>query len=62
MKFVDEKNDLTLGIFDFLENGLQAVLKFAAIFCAREHAAEIERDHAFVLKHLRHIARDDALG
>src|SRR5436305_12375620 len=62
MQLVDEENDLAGGIFDVLEHGLEAIFEFAAVLCAREHSAEVERDHALVLQHLRNVAGDDALG
>ena len=46
--------------FDFLEHGLQAVFKLAAILCAGQHRAQIERDDALVAQALRHVAGDDA--
>ena len=50
------------GVFDFFQDGLEAVFEFAAIFRSGEHGAEIERDHAFVLEHFGHVAGNDALG
>ena len=62
VQLVDEENDLSLRVFDFFQNGFEAVFKFAAIFCAGEHGAEIERNHALVLQSFRHVAGDDSLG
>ena len=62
MQFVDKQNDLALRVFDFLEDGLEAVFKLATIFCARQHGSEIERDHALVLQDFRDVAGDDSLG
>ena len=61
MKFVDEKNNLSLRVFNFLQDSLQAVFKLATIFRPCQHGAKIERDQAFVLQHLRHVAGNDAL-
>ena len=46
--------------FDFLEHGLEAVFKLAAILCAGQHRAEVERDDALVAQALGHVAGDDA--
>src|ERR1700692_2675006 len=62
VEFVDKENDLSRGIFDFFPDSLEAVFKFAAIFCSGEHGAEVECDDALVLEHFRHVAGDDALG
>ena len=61
MQLVDEADDLALGFFDLLQDRLQPLLKFAAIFRAGEHRAEIERDEAFVLQSFGHVARNDPL-
>jgi hypothetical protein len=61
VQLVDEKNDLALRVFDFFEHRLQAVFEFAAIFRARQHRSQVERDHALVLQRFRHVARNDAL-
>ena len=61
VQLVDEENDLALRVFDFLEHGLQPVFKFAAIFRARQHRSQVERDDALVLQRFRHVAGDDAL-
>jgi len=52
---------LALRVFDFLEDSLQSVFKFAAIFRAREHGAQVERHNALVLQNFGHIAGDDTL-
>src|SRR5215469_3068453 len=36
VQFVDEQNDLSLRVFDFFENRLQAVFELAPVFCASE--------------------------
>src|SRR6185312_5346825 len=60
VQLVDEEDDLSGRILDFLEHGLQAVFKLAAIFRASQHRAQIKRDYAFVLEHLGNVAGDDA--
>src|SRR5205807_6472342 len=55
VKLVDEEDDLSLRIFDFLQDGLEPVFKFASILCSRQHGAKIECNHAFVLECFRHV-------
>ena len=62
VQFVDEENDLALRVFDFFEDGFEAVFEFAAIFRAGEHRSEVERDDALVLQRFGHVAGNDALG
>jgi len=57
---VDEQNDAALGRGDFVEHGLEPLLKFAAIFSASNKRAEIEREQFLVLQAFRHVAIDDA--
>jgi hypothetical protein len=33
---IDEQDDVALSLPDFVEHALQALLEFAAIFCARD--------------------------
>ena len=58
--FVDEENDAAVGRRDFLQHGLQPLLEFAAVFCAGDHRAEIERKQLLVLQTFGHVAVDDA--
>src|SRR6185437_11529521 len=60
VQLVDEENDLAVRVLDLLEERLEAVLKFAAVFCASDHAGEVERDEAFVLEDFGNIAMHDA--
>ena len=62
VQLVDEENDLSLRVFDFFQNGFEAVFELAAILCAGEHRSEIERDHALVLQDFGNVAGNDALG
>ncbi len=61
VQLVDEQDDLALRVFDLFQNRLQAVFKFAAKLRARQHRAQIERDHALVLQRFGHVAGNDAL-
>src|SRR5262249_45082374 len=62
MQLINEQNDLALRIFYFFQHSLQPVFEFAAILGAGQHGAQIKSDNALVLKDLRHVARNDALG
>ena len=61
MQLVDEQNDLALRVFDLFQNRLEPIFKFAAKLRARQHRAQIERNHALVLQRLGHVAGNDAL-
>ena len=43
-----------------VQDGLEPLLKFAAIFGAGDQGAEIEREQLFILQALRYVAVDDA--
>src|SRR5262249_8045328 len=45
---------------DFLQDGFEPLLEFAAIFGAGDHRAHVERKEFLVLEALRHVAIDDA--
>ena len=61
VQLVDEEDDLPLGLFDVLEDGLQPLLELPAVLGAREERADVERPDAPALQALRHVPRDDAL-
>ena len=62
MQLVDEEDDASVGIFDFLQNRLQTLFEFAAEFRARNQRAHVERDDYLVFQALGNVARDDAQG
>ena len=62
VQLVDEENDLSVGLLDFLQDGLEALLELAAKLRAGDHRAEVERDDALVLQRLGHVAGGDAAG
>ena len=61
VQLVDEEQDASLRGLDLVQNRLQALLKFAAVFCAGDQRAHIQREDRLVLKRLRHVAAHDAL-
>ena len=62
MKFVNEGNDFAFGFLDFVEDGLEAFFKFAPVFSAGHHGAQVEADEGFTAEGFRHVAGDDAAG
>ena len=62
VQLVDEGDDLTLGVGDLLQDGLQPVLELAAVLRARDHRADVERDEALVAQTFGNVALDDAAG
>ena len=61
VQLVDEQENAAFGIFYFLQDGLQTFLKFAAVFCACNQCAHIQREDRLVLQGLRYVAAYDAL-
>ena len=61
MQFVDKQDDAALGLLDLSQHGLQPLLKFTAVLCARDQRAHIEREDRLVLQRLRHLVRNDPL-
>ena len=57
---VDEKNVGAGRRRYFLQHGLEPFLEFAAIFCAGDERAHVQRKELLVLEAFRHIAVDDA--
>ena len=60
MHFVDEEDDAARGRGDFGQDRLQALFEFAAVFCAGDQRAHVERHQFLVLQQFRHVAVDDA--
>ncbi len=61
VQLIDEQQDAALALAHFLEHGLEPLLEFAAVLCARDQRAHIERENGLVLQPLRHVAAHDAL-
>ena len=60
VQFVNEQNDFAFAGDDFLEERLEPVFKFAAIFRPGDHRAQVHRHQLLVLQRFRHVAADDA--
>ena len=61
VQLVDEQQDASLALAHLFEHGLEPFLKFAAVLCARDQRAHIEREDGLVLQSLGHVAAHDAL-
>ncbi len=62
VQFVNEQNDFAFAGDDFLEERLEPVLEFAAVFRPGNHRAQIHRHQPLVLERFRHVAAHDAAG
>ena len=56
VQLVDEGDDLSVGILDLLEDGLEPLLEFAAVLRAGDHRTHVERDQPLVPERFRHVA------
>ena len=61
VQLIDEQDNAALGVLHFVQDGLQALFKFAAVLCARDERAHVQREDRLVLQGLRHVAADDPL-
>ena len=61
VQLVDEQDDLSLGLGDFLQHGLQPLLEFAAVLRTGHQRAHVERDDALVLEPFGHVLPDNPL-
>ena len=48
MQLVNEEDDATVGLADFLYNALETILKFAAIFCTRHQRGHVKLNELLV--------------
>ena len=62
MQLIDEEDDLAFRLLHFVQNGLQAFLKLAAVLGTGHQRAHIQAEHRAILQVFRHIAADDPLG
>ena len=61
VEFVDEEDDLTVRLLDFVQDGFQTFFELAAKLGARDQGAHVQREQGLVLEVVRHIALDDPL-
>ncbi|GAP61039.1 conserved hypothetical protein [Arthrobacter sp. Hiyo1] len=62
MDFVDERNDLPVGVLDLLQHGLEPFLEFAAVLRAGHHGCEVQRDEGLAPQAFRDVTCHHALG
>ena len=59
--FVDEQDNLSLGLSDFVNDRFESFLKFSLIFCTCNQCAHVERIDLLPFQVLRYITTYDAL-
>jgi len=62
VQFVDEEDDLPLGLAHLLQNSLQPLFKLAAVLGARDQTAHVQGKDGLFPQTVGHVAPDDALG
>ena len=60
VEFVDEEDDAAVALLDLLEDRLQALLEFAAVFRAGHQGAHIQGEDDVILQALGHVATERA--
>ena len=58
---VDERDDLTLGLLDLVQDGLQSLLELAAVLRAGHHGPEVQGDQRLPAQGLGDVPCDHAL-
>ena len=61
MQLVDEEHNPAVGLGDFFQDGLQAVLELTPVLRPGNQGAHVERDDPLVFQAFRHVAADDPL-
>ena len=61
MDFINEEDNLSVGVGHFIDNALETFLKFALIFCTGQQCAHVETEKLLVLQILRYIATNNTL-
>ena len=62
VELVDEEQNASLAIFDFIQNSLQPLLELAPELGAGDQGAHIQGEDRFVLESLGHVPPEDPLG
>ena len=62
MQLVDEEDDLPLGLFHLVEDGLQPLLKLAPVLGPGHQGAHVQGEDGLVLQGGGHVSLDDPLG
>ena len=61
MNLVDEGDDLTIRILDFVQDALQALLELATVLRTGHHGAQVKGDELLALQGGGDVARADEL-
>ena len=61
VQLIDEEDDLALGLFDLVEDALQAFLKLAAVFGTCDQRTHVQTEHGMILQVFGHISAFDPL-
>ena len=62
VQLVDKQDDLSLGLTDLAEDGLQPLLKLAPVFGSGDQRAHIQGENGLILQALGYVLADDPLG
>ena len=62
VQLVDEEQNPAFALGDFLQHGLQPLLKFAPVFGAGDQAAHVQTEHGAILQAVRHVPSDNPLS
>ena len=62
VQFIDEQDDLALGLLHLVQHGFQPFLKLAPVLGARDQRAHVQRENGLVLQLLGDILLHDSLG
>ena len=61
MKFIDKKNDLSVTVLHFFQNGFQTFLEFTTILRSCYQCSHIQRKDCLIFQSFRYISADDSL-
>ena len=61
MQFINKEDDLALCLLDLVQDSFESLLKLAAVLCARNERAHVEREDGLLLQPVRHVAAHDTL-
>ena len=62
VQLVDKEDDAALGLFDLVEDGLQPLLKLAAVLGPGDQGTHVQGEDGLVLQGGGHVPLDDPLG
>ena len=61
VQLVDKEDDAAFRFFDFVQNGLQALLELAPVLGTGYQTAHVQREDGFIFQTGGHVALDDTL-